>query len=223
ALIIGEDQKFATLSRFLDAGQSLLISPILQNDGENPFTRAKDLLIERFALTAVQRIHRALFEEKRSSEEKTAHLLSRVDPLLEKISIDDIRKYIIFASLPESLKEHVATDFDSASVEAFRSKCDALLDVKTDKGASSVAAVWSTGKLDGNKNKSGKKNREANNANPKNGPRPCTSHLAYGKKAKTCRGPSCPAWLEGLRQVRFIDKEAGNEGATSTEGPSTSG
>ncbi|CAB4046367.1 Hypothetical predicted protein, partial [Paramuricea clavata] len=92
-----------------------------------------ELLLDQFSLTKIQRLQSALFEEKRSSEEKTAHLLSRVDPLLESISIDDVRKFVLFSSLPDSVKQHVAPEFDSLSVHDFQRRCDVLLDIKHGK------------------------------------------------------------------------------------------
>ncbi|CAB4045831.1 Hypothetical predicted protein, partial [Paramuricea clavata] len=35
--------------------------------------------------------------------------------------------------------------------------------------------------------------------------RPCTSHLAYGKETKTCRGPACPNWTEDDSRSFLID------------------
>ncbi|CAB4046021.1 Hypothetical predicted protein, partial [Paramuricea clavata] len=217
AKILEEDTQFATLSRFLDGSQALFVSPVLESGNDKPFSMARDLLMNQFSLTKIQKIQQVMFIEKRGSEEKTAHLLSRINPLLENISVDDFRKFVLFSSLPDNVKHHVATDFESCSVVDFQRKCDVLLDVGQNKGTSQVvSAVWNTQKIERNKYKN--KGKETKNVKS---PRQCTFHLAYGEKSRSCKGPNCPSWNEKLKQMKFTEKTSGNEDGSSTKEPST--
>ncbi|CAB4045885.1 Hypothetical predicted protein, partial [Paramuricea clavata] len=195
AKITDEHHQFATLTRFLDSNQSLFISPVLKSNESSPYSAAKKLLLQQYSLSKIQRLRKAIFDEKRGSEEKTSHLLSRLEPLLKDTGIDELKKFLLLSSLPDTVKEHVATKFDSASVSDFSKECDALLDIRQNKeaGTVSVSTVWNTKNI-GKNSKRGKRSDNSKNR------RPCTSHLAYGSQARTCRGPSCPNWSEDLQQ-----------------------
>ncbi|CAB4045451.1 Hypothetical predicted protein, partial [Paramuricea clavata] len=198
AKIDSEVHRFATLMRFLDSRQSLFVSPVLQEKETEQFTKAKALLLRQFSLSKVQRLDRAFFGEKRGSEEKTSHLLSRIRPLLRNTSIAEVEKFLLFNSLPDNLQIHMAKRFDSTSVDEFQEECDGLLEVQQRKEASSsvsviqsssaVAAVWKT------KNK-GKKNRADNSIHKTK--RPCMPHLAYdnefGKRKRGVEGGALDA------------------------------
>ncbi|CAB4046055.1 Hypothetical predicted protein, partial [Paramuricea clavata] len=140
AQISDEFHQFATLTRFLDSKQSLFVSGILRSKNPAPYTSAKEVLLQQYSLSKIQKIRKAIFEEKRGGEEKASNLLSRIEPLLKDVGNSDIKKFVIYHSLPESVKEHVALKFEESSVQDFTKACDALLDVHTNKDSSTVAA-----------------------------------------------------------------------------------
>ncbi|CAB4045964.1 Hypothetical predicted protein, partial [Paramuricea clavata] len=103
-----ENQRFAALLKFLDEPSSSLLSSITRSDSKNPYTEAKKLLVKEFSLSKFDRVKAYIQDKSPAADERLTHFASRVEVLIEDLSLDDFRKYCILRHAPAAVRLQLA-------------------------------------------------------------------------------------------------------------------
>ncbi|CAB4046051.1 Hypothetical predicted protein [Paramuricea clavata] len=197
SLIVSSDQKFAALLRLMDKSTSSLLSQVTRNNSENAYIEARTLLIKEFSLTKFDRV-KAYMDARPASDEKLTLFSSRVEVLIEDITMEDIRKFCLLRHAPPAVRLQLSgSSFEKFSVSDLLSEADTL----TQRANMDALVVGAIHKGKG----SGKKL--------------CGFHRRFGKDAKSCTGKAkCSEWKNGLRFIGDNPAEKGNELGTPSRG-----
>ncbi|CAB4045664.1 Hypothetical predicted protein [Paramuricea clavata] len=216
AKVVDQHHRFAHLIRFLEKRHSVRINPILQEPSDKPYDKAKALLLDQYALSREQRIHRVFYQESLGADENAADILARVRPLLKDISTADLEKFIMYKNMPQSIKAHLAEHFDGVDAEDFQKRCDKLLISARHSASSSqanvVAATFSKKRAGSDFSK-----KSAPTASSAKKPSVCMFHRMYGDDAHSCTKRKCSQWREGLRFVKFVSVPENEKGTLTQE------
>ncbi|CAB4046200.1 Hypothetical predicted protein, partial [Paramuricea clavata] len=124
--ISSSEQKFAALLRLMDQSTSSLLSQVTRAKSSTAYTEAKTLLIKEFSLSKFDRV-KAYWEAKPAADEKLTLFSSRVEVLVEDITMEDIRKYCILRHAPPGVRLQLAgSHFDKFSVSDLLIEADTL-------------------------------------------------------------------------------------------------
>ncbi|CAB4046001.1 Hypothetical predicted protein [Paramuricea clavata] len=197
--VTSQDQKFAGLLRLLDESTSSLLAAITRAKPMNPYDESKTVLIKHFSLSKFDRV-KAYLEASPAHEEKLSLFFSRVEVLVDDISMTDVRKYCVLRHAPPQVRLQLAgTRFDSMPLNELIAEAD-ILTQRANLDALTVAAFVPKGK---NKNKKSKV---------------CGFHRKFGKEAMSCTGSEkCIFWKNDLRFIGDNDGK-GNDSGTPSRG-----
>ncbi|CAB4045488.1 Hypothetical predicted protein, partial [Paramuricea clavata] len=153
--------RFSELLRFLDTRHTLAISSVLDGSEDDKYERAKKILLTLFLPDKPSRISNILCE-KLGDGETLADLRARIGPRSADLTIDDFRKFILFREVSPNIATHLATSFDTLSLEDFQIAGDKLLAEERRRLAANntIGAVGAT-------KPAGRRNRREKNSSAK--------------------------------------------------------
>ena len=128
--ITSETDKFVLLEGFLNTFQALIIQQLSANcqNESHPYTSAKKLLLDSFALTLDERLNKAM-KMKINEDERPSQFLSRFKLLFRDTTMDQFLQWIVRKELPRDVVLNLMNK-TTTSVDDFVKSADVLMQAK---------------------------------------------------------------------------------------------
>ena len=172
--ISSEEQKFATLTGFLNSDQSLVVNPVTSKaEDPNRYASAKALLLDSYSMTRQERYDKAFTMSFNAQGESASQFLARIGILFgDDTDIDKIKAWMVTKVLPDDIRLTLLHDSSIRDSSSLVKAADVLLKSRPQSTVRSAAAVQS---------------RQEGRTKPAE-KRLCFYHQKYGAKAKQCSG-----------------------------------
>ncbi|CAB4046003.1 Hypothetical predicted protein, partial [Paramuricea clavata] len=208
-----EDHRFAALLKLVDEATGSLLSEITKDKPSNAYTKARALLISHFSLSKFDRLKAYLIDASPAAEENLSQFASRIEVLLEDVSLDDVRKFTVLKHAPPAVRLHLAATIDDKNVgELIREAV--TLTQRAQQDSLVVGAFHErAGALDAFHKGAGR------GSTFKKPGKVCSFHFRFGNNAKTCSGKDkCILWSKDLLPPANRGDPKGNANGTPSRG-----
>ncbi|CAB4046030.1 Hypothetical predicted protein, partial [Paramuricea clavata] len=212
--VLLENHRFAALLKLLDETASSLLSELTRSQRPELYSEAKDLLIKEFSLSKFDRVKEYIFNSSPGPDERLTHFASRVEVLMEDISIDDVKKFCLLRHSPPAVRLQLAgRQFEKVSLGDLLKEADTLTQRATQDS-------MTVGHIQG-----GNRKNQARTAWKES--KVCHFHKKFGNDAYQCTGgDKCHMWNEKLKLVQARSKtsdtgswkEKGNDSGNPSRG-----